>query len=169
MQETHDADDDNDGSQEEEEEEGSPVGSPPPIQASKVRRTAAKGKPSKPVETKPPVPPRRPINTPARAPVAATNKKSVADVVTTPPPKNKGSPVDARGDPKQRSAPTSLDKGAQLAQPVSMLPDQADSPALHRVKGKKSPDAKDELIRKLYADPCIFENSAIAKLDSLSG
>ncbi|CAE7436073.1 unnamed protein product, partial [Symbiodinium microadriaticum] len=49
-------------------------------------------------------------------------------------------------DPKQK--PSSARR--QLAQPV-MAP-EAESPALHRVKGKQSPDAKDELIRKLYAE-----------------
>ena len=139
---------------EEEEEEASPVESPPPAQPSKLRRTAAKGKANKPAETQQPVPARRPINTPARASAGVPNpatgpKKPVLEVVATP--KKKTQPRNANEDPKQK--PSSARR--QLAQPV-MAP-EAESPALHRVKGKQSPDAKDELIRKLYADPCTFQ------------
>ena len=148
----------------EDEEEDSVAESPPPVQPSKQRRTAAKGKPLKPVEQEDPLPARRPINTPARAEAGARKPKEAENlagasarkpretqqVLTTPQKKKTRRVEDASQASRQSAAP-------ELAQPVATPPaDQAASPALHRVKGKRSPDPKDELIRKLYADPCIF-------------
>ena len=145
---------------EEEEKDAEP--SPPPRQPTKIMRTAAKGRARKPVPEAPTpavTDVARPIITPCRArpsKAPATNPKPAPTTRDTNPatPKKAIKAQDGSAD-KPRAAPRKTkipSPASDFAKPVPTSPAQCSSPALHRVSGKKSPDPKDELIRKLYAE-----------------